>query len=205
MRNIPEYESAWFCSSRTARKRTGLYPDRKRGPWTFLLRYLRLVPSFFFRRIRRMVNSIFFLSPIFSSLVSLASFSLSLFLEHQRSGEVSFLLVRPVNSKREQKEADGRDRWHPVPFFRGKLEEEVAFKIPSYLFYRFFLFLFSRSSITTCSVILVKKNDENLWHKRLKILTLNHLSSGSKRYDILMMYRYVILCFFSFLKLFFYT
>ena len=42
-----------------------------------------------------------------------------------------FFLVRPVNSKREQKEADARDRWHPVPLFRGKLEEEVAFKIPT--------------------------------------------------------------------------
>lgn len=40
----------------------------------------------------------------------------------------SFVRLIPRGSK---KEADGRDRWHPVPLFRGKLVEEVAFKIPS--------------------------------------------------------------------------
>lgn len=118
--------------SRTVGKRTGLYPDRKRGPWTFLFRHLRLVLSFsFWEEIdEQSIRSL--LSFSISSLVSLAFFSLSLFLGKPSlwRGVPSFSFVRliPRGSK---KEADGRDRWHPVPLFRGKLVEEVAFKIPS--------------------------------------------------------------------------
>lgn len=133
-----------FSPSRTAGKRTGLYPDRKRGPWTFLFRYLRLVASFLLRRIRRAVNSIFFSPPISPPFPSSSILASLLSRERVRERErCSFFLVRPVNSKREQKEADARDRWHPVPLFRGKLEEEVAFKIPNAgsSFYRFFFHL----------------------------------------------------------------
>lgn len=122
----------FFSLSRllSAKKRTGLHPDRKRGPWTSLFLYLRPGLSLLVLFGREALNLIF--SHLgFSPLVSRFLLLVLCFSVNRLPYRYSFSLVRPVNSKREQKEADGCDRWHPVPLFRGKLEEEVAFKIPS--------------------------------------------------------------------------
>lgn len=120
-----------------AERRTGLYPDRKCGPWTSLSLEDHPSLSFFIRKGRilysvRSSSSSSSSPPLISFFLSLASFSVSLFLGKLSAerGIPSFSFVRliPRESKRKQ---DGRDRWHPVPLFRGKLEEEVAFKISS--------------------------------------------------------------------------
>lgn len=146
MRNIPEYVSGWFSPSRTVGKRTGLYPDRKRGPWTFLFRYLRLSFSrSLVLPLKKSTSSQFDLLSfsISSSLVSLAFFSLSLFLGKPSlwRGVPSFSFVRliPRGSKRKQTVAIDGIRF---PSFEENSRRKSRLKyLRRFLFHPFFFLL----------------------------------------------------------------